>query len=84
MMCFLDGRCSKGLTSAAMLGYDFDGDIPKARGEISKQIRKHHTKLKCLDSDGLKTSKLAIPGVDETLHDFDGRHFTLYHLLSAV
>ena len=84
MMCFVDGRYSKGLTSAAMLGYIFDGDVVKARDEITKQISKYHSKLKCRNSAGLKPSKLAIPGVDESLHDFDGRHFTLFHILSAV
>lgn len=84
MMCFADGRYSKGLTSAAMLGYVFDGDIPKARDEISRHIRKNHVKLKCRNAHGLEKSKLTIPGVDVTLHDFDGRHFTLFHILSAV
>lgn len=84
MMCFVDGRYSKGLTSAAMLGYVFDGNVQKARDGISKQVRKHHMKLKCRNSNGLKASRLGIPQVDETLHDFDGRHFTLFHILSTV
>jgi len=84
MMCFLDGRYSKGLTSAAMLGYVFDGNIAKARDEISKQIRENQVKLKCRRSGELKESKLAIAGVDESLHDFGDRHFTLFHILSAV
>lgn len=84
MMCFVDGRYSKGLTSAAMLGYVFDGDIAKARDEISKQISKNHVKLKCRNPHGLKSSEGDIPQVDESLHDFGGRHFTLFHILSAV
>ena len=66
MICFVDGRYSKGLTSAAMLGYVFDGDLPKARGEISNKVRKYHAKLKCRNSHGLRQSKLIIQGVDET------------------
>ncbi len=84
MMCFVDGRYSKGLTSAGLLGYVFDGNTAKARDAISLHISKHHSKLKCRHPHGLKVSKIGLPGIDETIHDFEGRQFTLFHILSAV
>lgn len=84
MMCFIDERYSKGLTSAAMLGYVFDGDVPKAHSAISSHIQLHHVKLKSLHPHGLAACRHAIEGVEETCHDFDGRQFSLYHILAAV
>ena len=84
MMCFVDGRYSKGLTSAAMLGYVFDGDVEKARAAISSSIQLNQTKLKSVLPHGLAPCGYAIAGVDESCHDFDGHAFTLYHILSAV
>lgn len=84
MMCFIDSRYSKGLTSAAMLGYVFDGDVAKARAGVSNHILLNHSILKSLPPHGLAPSRLAIAEVDETRHNFDGREFTLYHILSAV
>jgi hypothetical protein len=84
MMCFADGRYSKGLASAAMLGYVFDGDVAKARAAIASSIQLNHSKLKTLPPHGLAPCRYAIGGVDESCHDFDGRGFTLYHILSAV
>lgn len=84
MMCFVDGRYSKGLTSAAMLGYIFDGDVEKARAAISSSIQLNHAKLKSIRPHGLAPCRYDIAGVDESCHVFDGRAFTLYHILSAV
>jgi hypothetical protein len=84
MMCFADGRYSKGLASAAMLGYVFNGDVAKARAAIASSIQLNHSKLKTLPPHGLAPCRYAIGGVDESCHDFDGRGFTLYHILSAV
>ncbi len=84
MMCFVDNRYSKGLISAAMLGYVFDGEVAKARAGISNHIQLNHAKLKSIPPHGLAPCRIAIAEVDETRHDFDGREFTLYHILSAV
>ena len=84
MMCFVDGRYSKGLASAAMLGYVFDGNVAKARAAVASSIRLNRSKLKTLPPHGLAPCRYAIAGVGETCHDFDGRIFTLYHILSAV
>ncbi len=84
MMCFVESRYSKGLTSAAMLGYVFDREVAKAHAAISNHIQLHHAKLKSLPPHGLAPCRYAITEVDETRHDFDGREFTLYHILSAV
>lgn len=84
MMCFVDGRYSKGLASAAMLGYVFDSDVAKARAAISSAIHLNRSKLKTLPPHGLAPCRYAIAEVNETRHDFDGREFTLYHILSAV
>lgn len=84
MMCFVDGRYSKGLASAAMLGYVFDGDVAKAWAAISSSIHLNRSKLKTLPPHGLAPCRYAIAGVDETCHDLNGRRFILYHILSAV
>lgn len=84
MMCFVDGRYSKGLASAAMLGYVFDGDVAKARAAISSSIQLNHSKLKTLPPHGLAPCRYAVAEVDETRHDFEGREFVIYHFLSAV
>lgn len=41
MMCFIEGRYSKGLRSGGMLGYVFDGDISRAASSISEHLVSH-------------------------------------------
>lgn len=84
MMCFVDGRYSKGLASAAMLGYVFDGNVTQARAGISSCIQLSRVKLKTLPPHGLASCRYAITDVNETRHEFEGREFTLFHILSAV
>ena len=45
MMCYIDGRYSKGLQFAGMLGYVFDGDVVRAATLISAHLLSHSDKL---------------------------------------
>jgi hypothetical protein len=85
MMRFITGQYAPRMSSGAMLGYVFDGDVPAARGDIAKAIEQRRDKLKLRDGTGLRRSTL-LPNraVDETVHEPDKRELTLYHVLVAV
>ena len=83
MMCFVNGRYSKGLNSGCMLGYVFDGDIARAEKLISDDIAKNYKLLKMARRKGL-VSSVWIGGAWETKHRIGRRPFVMFHLLAAV
>ena len=79
MMCFINGRYSKGLRSGAMLGYVFDGGITRASKSISKMATTSTEALKLLQQLPEK------PGCPwRTIHNLGNRDFVIFHLLSEV
>ena len=85
MMRFVTGLYSPRMESSAMLGYVLDAGIARARRTIAKAVTTKAKTLK-LRPDGKMQQSGILPEkrVDETLHNFDGRRFILYHLLVAV
>lgn len=86
MMCFVTGKYAEHQETGAMLGYVFDGDVPKARQSISDSINANRHKLKISGSQGLVESSIAkrVERVDETRHELDRHVFTMYHILVSV
>lgn len=85
MMCFIDGRYSKGLRFGGMLGYVFDGDVTKAASLISNQLLTNREKLRLKLPHVLEPSRESTPDtVWQTSHQIDGRTFKLFHILAAV
>lgn len=85
MMRFITCQYSPRMSSGAMLGYVFDGNVPAARSDVSKAIERRRDSLKLRDGTGLRRSAtLPNRAVDETVHEPDNREFTLYHVLVAV
>ena len=85
MMCFIDGRYSKGLRSGGMLGYVFDGDVPRAVSTLSKSLDKHHERLHSEPPYELVPSLDFPPhAVWTTKHLVRERPFTLFHVLTEV
>lgn len=86
MMCFIDQRYAKGLTSGGVLGYVFDGDVDRARVSVAVAIKKHGDKLKCVPPFAMVASAI-VPGdsrVSETTHHLPHGDFTIYHLFVPV
>jgi len=84
MMRFVSGLYAPRMSSSAMLGYVFDGDIKRARETIAKAVQSKATALK-LQHGVMRSSGILPAGqVSETQHDFAGRAFVIYHLLVAV
>jgi len=85
MMRFVAGLYAPRMTSSAMLGYVFDADVARARRTIAAAVTTKGGALKLRADGGMRQSGiLSGRRVDETLHDFDGRRFVLYHLLVAM
>jgi hypothetical protein len=84
MMCFVSGRYSSTQRAAAMLGYVFDDDAPKAMAAIATAIEKDREKLRL--KKGTRCVKTSLPALQaqETLHALAGREFRLFHLLAKV
>jgi hypothetical protein len=86
MMCFIEQRYGRSLTSAGMLGYVFDGDIDKARLSVAASIQTNREKLKTAPPFQLVLSSV-LPGdsrVSETIHTLAHGDFVIYHLFVAV
>jgi hypothetical protein len=86
MMCFIEQRYARGLTSAGMLGYVFDGDVEKARGSVATLIEANREKLRTAPPFKLVVSAV-LPGdtrVSETIHALGHGDFVIYHLFIAV
>jgi len=86
MMCFVEQRYARDLTSGGMLGYVFDGDVEKARHSVGAEILKNRDKLKCTPPFALMASEI-VPGdlrISETIHGLADGDFTIYHLFVAV
>jgi hypothetical protein len=79
MMCFITGRYSKGLRSGAMLGYIFDGDVPRAVNSIFSTTQKNARDLKLVKITPNN------PGSHwKTIHHMGDREFVIFHLLTVV
>ncbi len=86
MMCFIEGRYSRGLTSGGMLAYVFDGAVEKARGAIAASIEANHKQLRCGVSPWFGISSI-IAGectISESQHALSVGAFRIYHLFLAV
>jgi hypothetical protein len=86
MMCFIDERYARGLTSGGMLGYVFDGQIEKARAGVGASIAANHHQLKCSHSTPFAPS-LVLTGesrISESAHSLPQGAFMIYHLFLAV
>ena len=85
MMRFVTGLYAPRMESSAMLGYVLDAGVARARRTIAKAVTTKARTLKLRPNGKMQQSGI-LPGkrVDETLHNFDGRRFILYHLLVAV
>jgi hypothetical protein len=85
MMCFIERRYSRGLTTGGMLAYVFDGKIDEARAAVAAQIETHAAKLKCIRDQRFAVSGV-VAGEDrigETVHALPER-FTIYHQFLSV
>lgn len=79
MMCFITGRYSKGLRSGAMLGYVFDGDIPRAAKSISVAVATYAKALRLAETNSTN------PGYQwTTSHHLRDRNFVIFHFLAEV
>ena len=87
-MRFISGQYAPYMTSSAMLGYVFDGDIDKARSGINGYIKKTRGKISELKiqkpHELTRSSIMPNHPVDETIHQLENRLFTIYHIFLAV
>src|SRR5205085_142787 len=86
MMCFIDQRYSRSLTTGGMLGFVFDGEIEKARDSVSASIAANSAKLKGAEPFWLSVSEIVTgrPPISESSHTLPHGLFTIYHLFVAV
>ncbi|GAA5481297.1 hypothetical protein [Haloferula sargassicola] len=85
MMCFIDGRYSKGLRSGGMVGYVFDGNIQRAILAISESLEAHREKLRSVTPHlPQPSSEFPLDTVWTTIHRVDGHSFTMFHILAEV
>lgn len=85
MMCFVDRRYARDLTSAGMLGYVFDGKITQARSGIAKCIEKNHQQLRCaLPSLRNSSFRARSVRISESIHSLSDGSFTIFHLFLRV
>ena len=86
MMCFIEQRYGRNLTSGGMLAYVFDGDIEKARISVSASIESNRKKLKTAPPFKLVVSSVLPEDsrVSETTHTLAHGNFIIYHLFVAV
>ncbi|MFA6009454.1 MAG: hypothetical protein WC799_05685 [Desulfobacteraceae bacterium] len=85
MMRFVEGQYAPFMTTGAMLGYIFDGNLSKSCSGVAKYIGGKKNELKLMPPQKLTTSKiLPTNDVYETRHDLNERDFTLYHIFLTV
>jgi hypothetical protein len=86
MMCFIEERYAKNLSSGGMLGYVFDGETDKARASIAACIENNYQKLHCCKTNSFKSSDVQIPNqtINESVHQRSNGALILYHLLVPV
>jgi hypothetical protein len=83
MMRFVEERYAPGLQASAMLGYVCAATLDEARAAIRNAVSERSQKL-CL-AIPFQVSELCVsPKVDETVHRFGNRPFTLYHLFTSI
>lgn len=85
MMRFVNGQYAPRMSAGSMLGYVFDGNIVRARADVSGAINARRAALRLAAPQILNRSRMpVIPPVDETRHRLPRRNFTLYHMLTPV
>ena len=85
MMRFVTGQYAPFMQSGAMLGYVYDGDKDRARKDIDRHVQKSAQALKLKNQKGFTPSPILIDyPLDETEHNLEKRHLTIYHLLLSV
>jgi hypothetical protein len=88
MRRFVDGKYSRAVHHAGMLGYVLDSDVPRAMTNVLKNIRARHVELG-MDAPGEWTESPHVPGdatVKETHHrrGHTTARFCLQHLFVAA
>lgn len=85
MMRFVAGQYAPFMSTGAMLGYVYDGDIKKACAGVAGYIDGKINELKLMPPQKLtKSSIVASKEIYETRHDLKKRDFTLYHVFLGV
>jgi hypothetical protein len=85
MMRFVSGQYAPFMTSGAMLGYVYDGDIQKACSGVGRYIKGKIKELRLMPPEKMKRSSLvATREVYETRHDLTHRKFFIYHVFLGV
>ncbi len=85
MMRFVSGQYAPFMTSGAMLGYVYDGDIQKACSGVGRYIKDKIKELRLMPPEKMKRSSLvATKEVYETRHDLTRRKFFIYHVFLGV
>jgi hypothetical protein len=85
MMRFVTGQYAPFMTTGAMLGYVYDGDIKKACSGVAKYIDGKIEELKLMSPKKFAKSSLVTgKTVYETHHGLNKRNFTLYHVFLGV
>ena len=85
MMRFVSGQYAPFMTTGAMLGYVYDGDIQKACSGVGRYIKRKVNALRLLPPEEMKRSPLvSTKEVYETCHDLTGRKFSIYHVFLGV
>ena len=86
MMCFIDGRYARGLSSGGMLGYVFDGQVGSACDSVRTSIESSQRQLRCGRMPALGPSSVlsGTSSVSESIHSLPHREFIIYHLFLPV
>ncbi|MFH2058839.1 MAG: hypothetical protein ABIJ59_08055 [Pseudomonadota bacterium] len=85
MMRFVSGQYARFMTTGAMLGYVYDGDLQKAFSGVDRYIKAKIKELRLLRPEKMKSSTLlATKEVYETWHDLSNRKFCIYHVFLGV
>jgi len=86
MMCFIGQRYARGLESAGMLGYVFDGQIESARSSVAASIELNHEQLRCPPTPRFAPSSVLKDPfkVSESSHLLSSHAFKIYHVFLAV
>jgi len=85
MMRFVSGQYAPFMTTGAMLGYVYDGDLQKACSGVDRYIKGKIKELRLLPPEKMKRSSLfATKGIFETRHYLTKRKFCIYHLFLGV
>lgn len=85
MMRFVSGQYAPFMTSGAMLGYVYDGDVQKACSGVSRYIKGKIKELRLMPPEKMKRSSLVgTKEIYETRHDLTRRKFIIYHVFLGV